>query len=108
MHLLNNIINLGLYNIVNNSLYFYRAEYKLISALCFFDSLFSVGIILVGEIIFSFIQCFLFYCFFIFGFANNAAIYPKNTAAAIPPAEDFTPPIKAPSNPCSLADSIAP
>ena len=39
------------------------------------------------------------YCFFILGFAINDAIYPKKTAAAIPPLDDFTPPINAPSKP---------
>ena len=49
-----------------------------------------------------------FYCFFIFGFAIKDAIYPKKIAAAIPPLEDFTPPINAPSNPCFWTSSIAP
>lgn len=48
------------------------------------------------------------YCFLIFGLAIKEAIYPKNTAADIPPAEALTPPIKAPSKPCSCAPSIAP
>lgn len=39
------------------------------------------------------------YCFFIFGFAINDAIYPKKTAEAIPPLEDLTPPMNAPSKP---------
>ena len=50
----------------------------------------------------------LFYCFFIFGFAINDAKYPKNIAAAIPPAFDFTPPINAPNSPTSFTDSNAP
>ena len=42
------------------------------------------------------------YCFFILGLASNDAIYPKKIAADIPPAEDFTPPIKAPKRPKSF------
>ena len=51
---------------------------------------------------------FLYYCFLILGFAIKDAIYPKKTAAAIPPAEALTPPINAPNKPCSLTPSIAP
>ena len=40
-----------------------------------------------------------YYCFFILGFAINEAMYPKNTAAAIPPLADLTPPTKAPKRP---------
>ena len=36
------------------------------------------------------------YCFFILGLASREAMYPKNTAAAIPPADALTPPINAP------------
>ena len=54
-----------------------------------------------------YIKC-KFYCFFIFGFAINDAKDPKNIAAAIPPADAFTPPINAPNIPVSLTDSIAP
>ena len=39
------------------------------------------------------------YCFFILGLEIRAAKYPKNTAAAIPPAAAFTPPVKAPIKP---------
>ena len=35
----------------------------------------------------------------VLGFAISEAIYPKNTAAAIPPADAFTPPINAPKSP---------
>ena len=48
------------------------------------------------------------HCFFILGFEIKEAIYPKNTAAEIPPAEAFTPPMKAPTRPDSLTLSIAP
>ena len=49
-----------------------------------------------------------FYCFFILGLEISAAKYPKKTAAAIPPAAAFTPPVKAPTKPLSLTASIAP
>ena len=42
------------------------------------------------------------------GFEISEAKYPKKTAAAIPPAEAFTPPIKAPTNPFWDTSSIAP
>ena len=48
------------------------------------------------------------YCFFIFGFEIRDAIYPKNIAAAIPPAAAFVPPIKAPTSPDFDTSSIAP
>ena len=48
------------------------------------------------------------YCFFILGFAINEAKYPKNIAAAIPPADAFTPPINAPRRPEFCASVIAP
>lgn len=50
----------------------------------------------------------VYYCFFIFGFAIKEARYPKNIAAAIPPADAFTPPINAPSKPEFWASVIAP
>ena len=50
----------------------------------------------------------LSYCFFIFGFEINEAIYPKNTAAAIPPAAAAVPPVNAPTKPISLVFCIAP
>lgn len=48
------------------------------------------------------------YCFLILGFDTKEAIYPKKIAAAIPAADAFTPPIKAPINPLFLTSSIAP
>ena len=48
------------------------------------------------------------YSFFILGLEIKEAIYPKNTAAAIPPAEAETPPVKAPTIPDSLTPLIAP
>ena len=48
------------------------------------------------------------YCFFIFGLEIKEAIYPKNTAAAIPPALDLRPPVKIPKNPVCLTASITP
>lgn len=44
----------------------------------------------------------------IFGFATNEAIYPKKTAAAIPPAAAEVPPVKAPMKPFCCTFSIAP
>lgn len=44
----------------------------------------------------------------IFGFAINDAIYPKKTAAAIPPAAAAVPPVNAPIKPICPAFSIAP
>jgi len=41
------------------------------------------------------------YSFFILGLDIKEAIYPKKIAAAIPPAEAVTPPVKAPINPFS-------
>jgi len=41
------------------------------------------------------------YCFFIFGFDTRDAIYPKNTAAEIPPAAAAVPPVNAPTRPIS-------
>ena len=35
-------------------------------------------------------------------------MYPKNTAAAMPPADAFSPPVNAPINPDSLTASIVP
>ena len=49
-----------------------------------------------------------FYYFFIFGFANNAARYPKKIAAAMPPAAAFMPPENAPIRPMFFTSSIAP
>ena len=49
-----------------------------------------------------------FYCFFILGFEMREAIYPKKTAAAIPPAAADVPPINAPTKPCSPTSFIAP
>jgi len=46
--------------------------------------------------------------FFILGLDINEAIYPKNTAEAIPPAAAEVPPIKAPTNPCSPTSFMAP
>ena len=51
---------------------------------------------------------YIFYCFLILGLATSEAIYPKNIAAAIPPAEALTPPVKAPKIPSSFTASIAP
>ena len=48
------------------------------------------------------------YCFFIFGLETSEAIYPKNIAAAIPPAAAAAPPVKAPMKPSVFAFSIAP
>ena len=48
------------------------------------------------------------YCFFILGLAINDAKYPKNIAAAMPPADAFTPPINAPIRPEFCASVIAP
>lgn len=48
------------------------------------------------------------YCFFIFGFETRAAIYPKNIAAAIPPAAAAVPPVNAPIRPSVSAFFIAP
>ena len=48
------------------------------------------------------------YCFFIFGFETREAIYPKNTAAAIPPAAAAVPPVNAPTKPDSCTFWIAP
>jgi len=48
------------------------------------------------------------YCFFILGFEISDARYPKNTAAAIPPADALTPPVKAPTSPFDCTPSIAP
>ena len=48
------------------------------------------------------------YCFFILGLEIKDAIYPKNTAAAIPPALALSPPVNAPINPFSLTASIVP
>ena len=42
------------------------------------------------------------------GFAINEARYPKNIAAAIPPAAFFIPPVNAPKNPADFTPSIAP
>ena len=50
----------------------------------------------------------MFYCFFIFGFEINEAKYPKNTAAAIPPAAALTPPVNTPIRPDCWTSSIAP
>ena len=48
------------------------------------------------------------YCFFILGLDIREAIYPKNTAAAIPPAAAAVPPVKAPTNPISLTFCMEP
>ena len=48
------------------------------------------------------------YCFFILGLEIREAIYPKNTAAAIPPLLALRPPVNAPINPFSLTASIVP
>ena len=48
------------------------------------------------------------YCFFIFGFEIKDAIYPKNTAAAIPPAAAVVPPVNAPTKPISWTFCTAP
>ena len=48
------------------------------------------------------------HCFFIFGFEIRDAIYPKKTAAAIPPAAAAVPPVKAPTSPISWTFSTAP
>lgn len=50
----------------------------------------------------------MFYCFFIFGFDTKDAIYPKNTAAEIPPAAEAVPPVNAPTKPISCTFLIAP
>ena len=48
------------------------------------------------------LQIFLIYTnYFIVGLANNDAKNPNTTAAAIPPAVAYTPPVKIPINPCS-------
>ena len=62
---------------------------------------------------FFFLKQFVFplvpaYCFFILGLAINDAKYPKNIAAAMPPADAFTPPINAPIRPEFCASVIAP
>ena len=44
---------------------------------------------------------FPFVYFLILGFETRDAIYPKNTAAAMPPAAAAVPPVKAPSKPLS-------
>ena len=49
-----------------------------------------------------------FYCFFIFGFETNEAMYPKKIAAEIPAAAAFVPPINAPIKPESFTSEIAP
>lgn len=49
-----------------------------------------------------------FYCFFILGLEISEAIYPKNTAAAIPAAAAEVPPVNAPTNPISFTFWIAP
>ena len=43
-----------------------------------------------------------YFVLFIRGLAKSEAMYPKKTAAAIPPAEDLTPPTNAPKRPCSF------
>ena len=48
------------------------------------------------------------HCFFILGFEIKDAIYPKNTAAAIPPALAFRPPVKIPKKPLCLTAYITP
>ena len=48
------------------------------------------------------------YCFFIFGFEIKEAIYPKKTAAAMPPALALSPPVKIPKNPFCFTASITP
>lgn len=48
------------------------------------------------------------YCFFILGLETRDAIYPKNTAAAIPPAAAAVPPVNAPIKPFSCTFLIAP
>ena len=49
-----------------------------------------------------------FYYLFIFGFETSDAIYPKNTAAAIPPDAVVMPPVNAPTKPDSCTFCIAP
>ena len=48
------------------------------------------------------------YCFFILGLETNDAIYPKNIAAAIPPAAALIPPVNVPINPEFSTSSITP
>ena len=48
------------------------------------------------------------YSFFILDLEIKDAIYPKKTAAAIPPALAVTPPVKAPTIPYSFTPLIAP
>ena len=50
----------------------------------------------------DFLGSILNYSFFILGLEINDAIYPKNIAAAIPPADAVIPPVNAPIIPDSL------
>ena len=56
----------------------------------------------------DFLGSILNYSFFILGLEINDAIYPKNIAAAIPPADAVIPPVNAPIIPDSLTPFIAP
>lgn len=50
----------------------------------------------------------IFYQGFVFGVNNTDITYPKNIAAAIPPAVDIVPPVITPKNPSVFIVSITP